>query len=468
MVTTMTGIDSGKHDAAAAARSIPSLDAFLRRAEFASLPRPTLLRAARAYLDDVRARALAGTLAPAALTALFGGDAASEAVRLQVEQALMMHHGRVVNATGIVLHTGIGRAPLAAAAIEAIARAARYSIVEVDPVSGARNERENAVAALLRELLGVDGALVVNNNAAAVNLMLRALAEGREVVVSRGELVEIGGGFRMPDVMAQAGCAMVEVGATNRTHLRDYARAIGPRTAMLLKIHPSNFRIVGFTGAPTLAELSDLARQHEGVIAADDLGSGLLWDPPIAGLEDEPRVRQSLDAGAELVLFSGDKLLGGPQCGILVGRAELVARCRAHPLYRAFRCDKLTLAGLEATLRIYRDGEPLAQIPTLRALVATGAELRAHAEDLAARLSELRPEVVATESFAGSGANPARPLPSFAVALPGGDKVCARLRGGPGPAVFARLDQDRVLLDLRSLDGEDLAEVAGLVRGKLA
>jgi L-seryl-tRNA(Ser) seleniumtransferase len=466
MVAMVTGVDSSKHDLSAV-RHIPSLDAFVRRSEFASVPRKVLLREVRTWLDDLRARALRGALDAAAIDALCSGPIGAQQVLARCEAALALHHRRVINATGVVLHTGIGRAPLADLAIAALAQAARYAIVEVDAASGERNQREVAVAALLRELLGVGGALVVNNNAAAVNLMLRALAEGREVVVSRGEQVEIGGGFRMPDVMRQAGCAMVEVGATNRTHLRDYASAVSERTGMLLKIHPSNFRIVGFTGAPTLGELTELGHKHPGLIVAEDLGSGLLWDPPLPGLADEPRVRDSVATGADLVLFSGDKLLGGPQCGILVGTAESVACCRAHPLYRAFRCDKLTLAALEATLRIYRDGEPLEQIPTLRALSARPEELRGRAEDLAAKLIAHQPEVVPTESFAGSGANPARPLPSFAVALPGGAKTCDRLRAAAVP-IFARVAEARTLLDLRSLVGEDLGEIAALVHAQLA
>ncbi|MEZ5962356.1 MAG: L-seryl-tRNA(Sec) selenium transferase [Planctomycetota bacterium] len=450
----------------AAMRRIPSLDAFVRAPEFAATPRPLLLRVARGVLDDVRARALRGDLDVDSIEVLVRDGALVRDVLARSEAELVPNHCRVFNATGVVLHTGLGRAPLPAVAIEALVAAARYAVVEIDRRSGERNQRETAVAGLLRELLGVGGALVVNNNAAAVTLMLRALAEAREVVVSRGEQVEIGGGFRMPDVMRQAGCAMVEVGATNRTHLRDFAGAMGERTAMLLKIHPSNFRMLGFVGTPSLADLVELGRRRDGVLVAEDLGSGLLWSEPIPGLEEEPRVRDSVATGADLVLFSGDKLLGGPQCGILVGDAGAVARCRAHPLYRALRCDKLTLAALEATLRIYRDGAPLDEVPTLRALSAPVDELRARASDLRAALGDLAVEVVDVESFAGSGANPARPLPSCAVALAGGGELCARLRGGPGVPVFARVDKDRTLVDLRSLVGEDLQEVAAAVRAK--
>jgi L-seryl-tRNA(Ser) seleniumtransferase len=282
-------------------------------------------------------------------------------------------------------------------------------------------------------------------------------------VISRGELVEIGGGFRVPDVMRRAGCHMVEVGATNKTHLRDFEQALGERTRALLKVHPSNFRIEGFAGVPELAELALLAHGR-GLWLLDDLGSGLLVDGDVPGLEHEPRVRQSLDAGADVVCFSGDKLLGGPQCGILLGRKELIAAVRANPLYRAFRCDKLTLAALEATLLVYRDGEPLQEIPTLRMLTAPPDELQLRSDELAVRIGAPSPRVVRSDSFAGSGANPARPLESCAVALPGGDALAARLRAQRPVAVFARVHDGNVLLDARTLLHEDLAAVAAVVR----
>jgi len=451
-----------------ASRRLPSLDTFTRLSAFAATPRSLLLRVARRVLEGVRARTLRGEVDADAVERLLTEGSLVGAVLEQCEAEQACQHTRVLNATGVVLHTGLGRAPLAAAAVAALSQAARYAVVEVDRRTGERNQREAAVAALLGELTGARAALVVNNNAAAVNLVLRALAEGRDAVVSRGELVEIGGGFRMPDVMRQAGCRMVEVGATNRTHVRDYADAIGEHTAVLLKVHPSNFRMLGFTAAPTLCDLVELARRHPGVLVVEDVGSGLLWPEPIAGLEGEPLVAASVRAGAHLVTFSGDKLLGGPQCGILLGDEGVIARCRAHPLYRALRCDKLVLAALEATLRIYRDGDPLLQIPTLAALAAPAEAVHAHAVDLCERLADLHGEVVATEAFAGSGANPARPLPSYAVALPGGDATCAQLRCGLGVPVFARLDGRRTLLDLRSLSGEDVGEVEREVRRKLA
>lgn len=308
---------------------------------------------------------------------------------------------------------------------------------------------------------------MVNNNAAATTLMLAALTAGREVVVSRGELVEIGGGFRMPDVMQRAGCTMVEVGATNRTHLRDYAAVTREATRAYLKVHPSNFKMEGFVGAPGLAELVELARPR-GLLVLDDLGSGFLCPVAIPGLEHEPRVADSLAAGATITCFSGDKLLGGPQCGILLGDASAIAACRAHPLYRALRCDKLTLAALEATLLVYRDGEPLVEIPTLRMLAAGQDELRERAVELARLLGPSDTEVVASESFAGSGANPARPLPSFAVALPGGDAEAERLRTHAPIGVFVRRAGGRLLLDARTLLLEDLGATAAIVRSALS
>ncbi len=459
-------MDRANPDCQEVLRSIPSLDSFSRRERLASLPRSVVLRESRKFLDSVRSQALEGRLDGAAIEKLFASKDADERVTEMCETSLARKHRRVINGTGIVLHTGLGRAPLADAACEAILDAGRYSIVEVDAATGERNQRESVVAELLQELTGAAGALVVNNNAAAVNLILTALAKGREAVVSRGQLVEIGGGFRMPDVMAQAGCDMVEVGSTNRTHLRDFETAINSRTALLLIVHTSNFRVEGFTAMPTRRELVELGRLH-GLQVVDDLGSGLLYADPIPGLEHEPRISEPVADEIGLTCFSGDKLLGGPQCGILVGDAELVAAARANPLYRAFRCDKLTLAGLEATLRIYRDGDPATEIPTLASLLCQEDELRVRAEDLASRLETFHPQVMASESFAGSGANPARPLPSFAVSLPGGERVAAALRGGPEEPVFTRILNDRVLLDMRTLQAEDLEEVANLVIRKL-
>lgn len=467
MVATPSPMPTTDSERSRALRLLPPVDQIVRDERLATLPRSLLVREARAWLDELRTQVLAGALDAAAVEALGRPDAFAERLRQRCAAAQRARHERVINATGIVLHTGIGRAPLAASAIDAIVQAAGYAVVEVDPVSGVRDQREVAVAKLLRELTGAGGGLVVNNNAAATTLMLAALCEGREVVISRGELVEIGGGFRVPDVMRRAGCTMVEVGTTNKTHERDYTQATNERTVAWLKVHPSNFRIEGFASVPSVAELSALAGERE-LLVLDDLGSGLLVDAPIAGLGNEPRVKDSLAGGAHVTCFSGDKLLGGPQCGVLVGRADLIAACRAHPLYRALRCDKLTLAALEATLLLYRDGDPLQSVPTLRMVSAAPAELRARSEQLAALLPGLGAEVVASDSFAGAGANPARALPSFAVALRGGDAENDRLRAARPVAVWARVADGRVLLDARTLLGEDLATVAAAVRGALS
>ncbi len=460
-------------DPSKALRCIPSLDAFLRREKLASVARALVARESRRYLDSIRSEVLAGGLEEGQVEALFGSSRAEDTVLAMCDEARLTHHKRVINATGIVLHTGIGRAPLPRAVKDAIVEAAGHAIVEVDPQTGLRNQREVCVSALLADILGVEAGLVVNNNAAATTLVLAALSAGREVITSRGELVEIGGGFRVPDVMRQAGCHMVEVGATNRTHLEDYEAAVGPNTAMILKVHTSNYRLVGFHGTPELSELVSVAQRH-GVLAFEDLGSGLVFDGELEGLSNESRVSASIATGADLICFSGDKLMGGPQAGIIVGTRDTIARVRAHPMYRAMRCDKLTLAALEATLRIYRDGDPGSEIPVLRALGRSREELRQAADHLAALLAKgdsavlQQATVIESDSFAGSGANPAHPVPSYAVALPGGDRVCEALRNGPGTPVFARIAADRVLLDLRSLDSEDPDQVASEVIRKLS
>ncbi|HZN38519.1 MAG TPA: L-seryl-tRNA(Sec) selenium transferase [Planctomycetota bacterium] len=448
-------------------RGLPSVDQIMRLPALQNVQRPVLVRQARVWLEELRTRVLDGTLDAKALAAQSQPEAMTALLRQRCATAVRPRHERVYNATGIVLHTGIGRAPLPAAAVTALSQAGGYAVVEVDPTTGVRDQRELGVAALLKSVTGAEGALVVNNNAAAVTLMLAALCAQREVVISRGELVEIGGGFRVPDVMRRAGCTMVEVGATNKTHLRDFADATTEQTVAYLKVHPSNFRIEGFAGTPSVQELVELGAKRN-LLVLDDLGSGLLWNEPIAGLADEPRVRDSLQAGAHVTCFSGDKLLGGPQCGILVGRADLISRCRAHPLYRALRCDKLTLAALEATLLIYRDDEPLRSVPTLRLLSATSDELRARSEQLLGLLPGHRAHVVESDSFAGSGANPARALPSFAVALPGGDAENDALRAARPISVFARVMEGRVLLDARTLLLEDQAAVAAAVQRALA
>jgi len=445
------------------------VDQLLRNDALQSLPKPALTRVVRELVDELRQGALDGAIDADGMKQRCDAAELVRTITARCEALQRRRHQRVYNATGIVLHTGIGRAPLASAAIDAIADAAGYAIVEVDPTTGVRDQRECAVAELLTDLTGAGGALIVNNNAAATTLMLAALTAGTEVVVSRGELVEIGGGFRVPDVMKRAGCEMVEVGATNKTHMRDFRGATTEQTSAYLKVHPSNFRIEGFASTPSVRELRELAdAQEREVLVLDDLGSGLLWNEPLPGLVDEPRVETSLEMGAHVTCFSGDKLLGGPQCGILVGDAELVARCRAHPLYRAMRCDKLTHAALEATLLLYRDGNPLQGVPTLRMLSASQDDLENRAQALAMLLREQGAEVVRSDSFAGSGANPAKPLPSYATAFPGSDRECDRLRVARPISVFARVSDGKVLLDARTLLLEDLDAVALAVRQALS
>src|SRR5437868_14314168 len=346
-------------------RDLPSVDGLARAAGD-----PLAVDAARAVSDRAREEIRVG-VDPGDLRARVDAElAALRAPRLR----------RVLNATGVIVHTNLGRAPLAKAALERVVEAGRgYSNLEYDLVDGVRGSRQDHVSAILRRLTGAEAALVVNNNAGAMLLALAALAEGREVLVSRGELIEIGDGFRIPDVLVRSGARLVEVGTTTRTPSADYERAIGEHTALLLRVHQSNFRLVGFTEQPSLAELAAVARRH-GLPLLDDLGSGALVE-----LSDEPTAQASLAAGADLVAFSGDKLLGGPQAGIVVGRADLVERLRRHPLHRALRADKLGLAALEGTLLLYLDPERAArEIPVLRMLKEDAAAVHARAERLAA------------------------------------------------------------------------------------
>jgi L-seryl-tRNA(Ser) seleniumtransferase len=353
----------------------------------------------------------------------------------------------VINATGVIAHTNLGRAPLAEAALARVQEVARgYSNLEYDLAAGRRGSRQDHVAQLLRRLTGAEGALVVNNNAAAVMLALAALAEGREVIVSRGELIEIGEGFRIPDVLARSGARLVEIGTTNRTRAADYEAAIGPETAVLLRVHQSNFRLVGFTEQPNLHELAQVAQSYK-LPLVDDLGSGALVD-----VGDEPTARASLAAGAELVCFSGDKLLGGPQAGIVVGRADLVERLRRHPLQRALRADKLTLAALEGTLTLALDTP--GEIPVLRMLREPAKTVRARAERLAALVGG---EVEETVARAGGGALPLAELPSYACAVEEG--LAAPLRLGDPPIVGIVRD-GRLLLDCRTLTDEEVDDIA--------
>ena len=348
------------------------------------------------------------------------------------------------------MHTNLGRAPLPEAALERVHEVGRgYSNLEYDLAEGARGSRQDHLTAILRRLTGAEAALVVNNNAAAVLLALAALAEGRDVVVSRGELIEIGDGFRIPEVLARSGARLVEVGTTNRTRAADYEAAIGPETGLLLRVHQSNFRVVGFAEQPTTAELAAVARRHE-LPLVDDLGSGAL-----VSLHDEPTAQDALTAGADLVCFSGDKLLGGPQAGIVAGRAELVERLRRHPLQRALRADKLSLAALEGTLALYLDAP--AQIPVLRMIEEPVEAVRARAERLAGLVGGAVEETVAR---VGGGALPLTELPSFACAVE--EELAGPLRTGE-PPVVAVVRDGRTLLDCRTLADTELDEVVAAV-----
>jgi L-seryl-tRNA(Ser) seleniumtransferase len=365
---------------------------------------------------------------------------------------------RALNATGVIVHTNLGRAPLPESALERVREVGRgYSNLEYDLSAGTRGSRQDHVAGILRRLTGAEAALVVNNNAAAVLLALAALAQGRDVLVSRGELIEIGDGFRIPDVLARSGARLVEVGTTNRTRAADYEQAIGSETAVLLRVHQSNFRLVGFTELPSIADLARIAKRHE-LPLVDDLGSGALVPSNSLLLSEEPSVRESLEAGADLVCFSGDKLLGGPQAGIVVGSAELVERLRRHPLQRAMRADKLTLAALEGTLALYLEPErALREVPVLRMALESSDAVRARAE----RLAEFAGgEVEETVGRVGGGALPLAELPSFACAVE--EELAAPLRAGEPPVVGVVRD-GRLLLDCRTLSDAEVDEVAAAV-----
>jgi L-seryl-tRNA(Ser) seleniumtransferase len=381
-----------------------------------------------------------------------GQDPGDLSARLETELAAARapHLRRVVNATGVIVHTNLGRAPLAPAAIERVREVAgSYSNLEYDLGAGARGSRQEHVTGVLRQLTGADAALIVNNNAAAVMLALAALAEGREVLVSRGELIEIGDGFRIPDVLERSGARLREVGTTNRTRVSDYEAAIGPQTAVLLRVHQSNFRLVGFTEQPRLEELALVAQSHK-LPLVDDLGSGALVD-----VGDEPTARASLAAGADLVCFSGDKLLGGPQAGIIVGGAELIERLRRHPLQRALRADKLTLAALEGTLQLAIDAP--GEVPVIRMLREPAEEVRARAARLAKQVGGQVEETVAR---AGGGSLPVTELPSFACAVE--EELAERLRGSD-PPIVAVVRDGRTLLDCRTISDAEVDEVAAAV-----
>ncbi|HEV7902873.1 MAG TPA: L-seryl-tRNA(Sec) selenium transferase [Pyrinomonadaceae bacterium] len=465
-------------------RALPSIDALLRTdaartlGERTGLQRLTAL--ARNVTDELRTELQARVNGDTPDTADAGanGDLSREALlaealkRLEraVERVEANGLRRVINATGVILHTNLGRAPLSPAARRAVAEeAAGYCTLEYDLATGTRGARGARVEELLSELTGAEAALVVNNCAAAALLILSTLAREGETIISRGELVEIGGDFRVPDVMAQSGTRMVEVGTTNRTKLDDYVAAINLETKLILRVHPSNYRIVGFTAAPALSELTALARDNN-LLVYEDAGSGALHDLGAYNLKDEPVIRESVKEGADIVSFSGDKLLGASQAGLIVGRRDLIERCRKHSLYRALRADKLTLAALAATLESHARGAAFTEVPALRMLASTHAELEQRARAFLRRVrrtrlaaDSLRFEIINGESAIGGGSAPTTHPPTALIAIThphlSAAALEARLRQARPLPVVARILDERVVLDLRTVAPEEESEL---------
>ena len=453
-------------------RALPKVDEALKHpliaAQLQAHPRQLVLDAVRIVVDGARARILSGEEHDLEI------DSLAQMVASRVELTSRRSLRRVINATGIIVHTNLGRSPLSAAAVAAVAEVAGgYSTLEYDVETGERGSRHVHCEQLICRLTGAEAALAVNNNAAAVMLGISALARGGEAVVSRGQLVEIGGSFRIPDIMAESGAKMVEVGTTNKTHLADYERAMTPETRLLLKVHSSNFRVVGFTEEVELEDLVELGARH-GVPVFEDQGSGVLVDLRAWGLPYEPTVSESLSRGASLVSCSGDKLLGGPQAGILVGRADIIRTLKQHPMARALRLDKMTLAALEVTLRAYLDIETArTEIPTLRMLTTGADEVAIHAGALAARIAEECPgafdiSVTPDVARAGGGALPLADIPTHIVRLVptqgSEDELQAALRLGD-PSIVVRIKEGAVCVDPRTLlEGEDEIVVRALAR----
>jgi len=449
-------------------RKLPSVDKLLQTEAVVSLVekhgRELTLEALRSALDQARQAILNGQPAPDAETLI-----AEAARRLALEVRPSLYP--VINATGVIIHTNLGRAPLSERARQAMTEVSTgYSNLEYDMEVGARGSRYVHAAQLLRRLTGAEDALVVNNNASAVLLTLTALARDREVLISRSQLVEIGGGFRIPDVMRQSGARLVEVGTTNRTYIRDYADALHPmNTALILRVHRSNFRITGFVHDPSLEELVALGDEYA-IPVMDDLGSGTLLDTEPYGMAHEPTIQESLAAGASVVTASGDKLLGGPQAGLILGKADLIAKLRHHPLARAVRVDKTTLAGLQATLLAYLQGKATEEIPVWR-MIATPVETlerRARRWQRALRDTGVPMTVVAAESTVGGGSLPGQTLPTRALALqvPSPDALAARLRTAE-PPVVARIEDERLLFDPRTVLPEQDRAFTEAVRAAL-
>ncbi len=464
----------GKQASAELLRRLPSVDSVLETPDVALLAdeggvgREFLARAVNAYLEKIRAGVLAGELDASAFDERLTGIATGVAATAAELAAPHLRH--VINATGVVVHTNLGRSPWPALAAERSAELTQHYLnLELDLATGGRGQRAEALEHLVGQLLPSVAVAVVNNNAAAVLLMLNTLAEGKEVIVSRGQLVEIGGSFRIPDVMTKAQAVLREVGTTNRTRLADFEAAIGSDTAALMSVHPSNYRVVGFTEEADLAGLVELGREHS-IPVIEDLGSGCLIDLRSIGIGDEPIVADRLATGVDLVTFSGDKLLGGPQAGFIVGKPDLVARVRSNALYRALRLDKATTLALEATLAAYITGD-LDSIPAVRMLRTPAEDLEKRARDLADHIAiaavDASVEVIEVSSRVGGGAAPERGLQSFGLALDfeyGPDELIGRLRA-TDPPVIGRIVEDRVVLDVRTiLPGEEDAFVAAVVR----
>ncbi|MFP4475224.1 MAG: L-seryl-tRNA(Sec) selenium transferase [Desulfatibacillaceae bacterium] len=450
-------------------RVLPAVDQVLHDLgdEMAGIPKSVATKCVRRAVDEERAAVLA-----APDTHEINRDAILDRARALVGEELRSNLRRTVNGTGVVIHTNLGRSLLAEEAVQAVMDVSRhYSNLEFDLAKGRRGSRYSAVEPLLVELTGAEAALVVNNNAGAVFLCLKALAEGRKVVVSRGELVEIGGSFRIPDVMAASGARLVEVGTTNRTHPGDYEGAVDEETGMFMKAHTSNFAVVGFTASVSVAELVEIARPR-GILVMEDLGSGNLVDLSSRGFMKEPTVQEAVASGADVVTFSGDKMLGGPQAGIIVGKKAAVDRVKKHPLNRALRIDKMTLAAMEATLRLYRDpARAMAAVPTLAMLTASPEALRNRARRLCNRVRRLGRDgitarLVQVSSRVGGGSLPLQELPSHAVAVAirglGPNQVELAMRLGD-PPVTGRIENDEYLLDVRTLGDDELGEVAAAV-----
>jgi L-seryl-tRNA(Ser) seleniumtransferase len=454
-------------------RALPAVDTVLKLPAASELieryGHRTVVEAIRAVLHAIRENVLAGKDKS---SHLLGAAAILAVAESALADRQHPHLKRVVNATGIVLHTGLGRAVMPPDVAEALSELTGCCNIQMDLETGERVKREHTIRELVCELTGAEDALLVNNNAAATLLVLKALAEGKEAIVSRGELIEIGGSFRLPDIMSQSGAILREVGATNKTHARDYAAAVGPDTALLLKVHKSNYEIVGFSQEVDIADIAAIGHKHD-IPVVDDLGCGALVDLEAFGLEHEMTVAESLQAGADIALFSTDKLIGGPQGGLIVGRRDLLDRVRKHPLYRAFRVGKLTLAALEATLRVFRAPDALPHSHPVYTMLARPLNaIKAQAENVARQISMYHPawavSVEATSSRLGGGALPGSELSSFAVQISSkaasADALALQLRQAPIP-VISRIKDSAILLDMRTVREPEVVDVLNACKG---